>query len=202
MSNPKREKTPFDVAGFIQRGKQDLEPAVATLLETKALPAPARPAEDIAGVSRQQPVPASRAEIRIVALRTLGQQGEQSVFEMHADALKLAVDLTASHESVSSEMRFDCSFQLVDYSTGRVRVEMWSRNLKVQWGHDFWISLGNNSGQDPRQFTTPAKWGLDPGLYIFRALVESGRSVVYASATEVGIRVFDSQAKREHWHRS
>jgi hypothetical protein len=202
MSKRKSEKTPFDVTEFIRQGKQDLEVAVSSLLETKAAPAQPQPRDTSVLAAKEQQLAASRPGIRIAALRTLGRQGEQSVFDLYTDALKLAVDLIASPESVSSGARFDCNFQLVDYSTGRARVDVWSRDLKVQWGHDFWISLGNNSGPDLQQHTTPAKWRLVPGLYIFRALVEFGRSVVYSPATAVAIRVSDSNARGEQWHRA
>ncbi len=181
MSKRKSPKTPFDVGDFIKSSEQDLGSAVESLLESKT-GSPAAPQEERSSSAIQPAVSVRR-------MLTLSQHGEQSMFLVDSDALKLVIDLTAAHELVNADARFHANFQLVDYSTGLVHVNHWSENLTLQWGHEFWISLGSNEGPDPSHYTTPAKWGLVPGLYIFRSLIEFGRTVVYSPAKEIAIRI-------------
>jgi hypothetical protein len=197
MSKRKREQKPFDVADFIRPGGQALDTAVNSLLEGRVPSPPAQPSGQPVDKNQAQLTPASQpAGIRVVGLRALSRNGEQSVFQLHTDALKLVIDLAASDEWVNSALRFDADFQLVDMLSGRVRLDIWSRQLRVQWGNLFWIALGNNSGPDPRHFTTPAIWGLDSGLYIFRGLIEFGSTIVHSPTHEIAIRVSGSYAGR------
>jgi hypothetical protein len=190
MSKRKPQKTPFDVAGFIKSSERDVSGAVSSLLESKASARQSQPAPTAAEPLKDAAMSAIQPAVRIRGVRALSQTGQpQSVFVFDQDALKLVIDLTAAHDLVNSDARFHADFQLVDFATGRVAVDRWSANLRLEWGHEFWISLGNNKGPDPSDYTTPAKWGLTPGLYIFRSLVEYGRTIVYAPAAEIAIRI-------------
>jgi len=197
MSKRKREQKPFDVGDFIRPGGQALDTAVNSLLEAREPSSSPQPSGQPVDKKRAQLTPTSQSVgIRVVGLRALSHNGEQSVFQLHTDALKLVIDLAASDEWLNSALRFDADFQLVDMLSGRVRLDVWSRQLGVQWGRFFWIALGNNSGPDPRHFTTPAVWGLDPGLYIFRCLIEFGSTVVHSPVHQIAIRVSGSYTGR------
>lgn len=110
--------------------------------------------------------------IDIAGVRTSSQAGAQQVFLRSTDALTLVMDLVASSALVSSGRKFDANFQIIDFLTNAVKVNQWWRDIGFAWGTHFWISQGNNWGPNTSDYTTPAKWGLNTGVYIYRATVE------------------------------
>lgn len=110
--------------------------------------------------------------IDIASVRTSSQAGAQQVFLRSTDALTLVMDLVASSALVSSGRKFDANFQIIDFLTNAVKVNQWWRDIGFSWGTHFWISQGNNWGPNASDYTTPAKWGLNTGVYIYRATVE------------------------------
>jgi hypothetical protein len=193
MGKRKTPKTRFDISDFVNSSGQDLSAAVGSLLAPKV---PAAQSTPPAGELRPAMNLGNQPAFFIRKLRALSQAGETSFFRLDSDALKLVVDLTAEREMVHSDIRFHAGFQLAEYATGHVATNRWLSDLRLQWGHEFWISLGHNDGPDERNYTTPKKWGLRPGVYLFRSLIEYGRTIVYAPKQEIAIRILEPSSQR------
>ncbi len=116
--------------------------------------------------------PTSTQTIDITNVRTSSQHGNTSTFLRTWDALTLVINISASQALVNSGRKFDANYQIIDYDTNTVVKNHWRRNTPFSWGTNFWISQGNNWGPERDNYTTPEKWGLGTGLYIFRATVQ------------------------------
>ena len=127
--------------------------------------------------------------ISISGVRTAGQAGTQSVFLLNTDALALVIDISATAAFVGSGRLFDANFQIIEFSTNNVKVNQPSNNVGFSFGQFFWISRGNNWGPNPSDYTTPAKWGLSAGLYMFRATVAVQGIQDFAVSSETVFRV-------------
>jgi hypothetical protein len=127
--------------------------------------------------------------IAVAGVRTASQAGNQNVFLLNADALALVIDITATQALVSSGRRFDANFQIIEFATNNVRVNQAWNSIAFSWGTNFWISQGNNWGPNPSDYTTPAKWGLAAGLYMFRATLAVQGAPDFAVSGEAVFRV-------------
>jgi hypothetical protein len=163
VANKKHSREPFNVSDFLRPAGEDLESTLHALIHPEPSTRP--------GSVVPEPEKA-RCPLRIVRLRAASQAGTQSVFSRAGDALALVIDISAPEEMLTSEVRFDANFRIVDHATNRVRRNCWSKQLRLRWGTNFWISQGNNWGPDFEDYTTPEKWGLGRGLYIFQAVLE------------------------------
>ena len=89
-------------------------------------------------------------------------------FRLRFDALALTMDLSATQDLLNLGLTYDAMFQIIDPKTNQARSTTWSRNLRFQHGQAWWISRGTNWGSSS-EWTTPERWGLIPGVWVFRA---------------------------------
>jgi hypothetical protein len=170
---PKGRKRPpqdFDFTKLVQPASEELKGALESLLHGESIglkgDVPGR--TDVFHQTAQNP---PEEALRLVGVRTRSQKGDTSRFRYNHDALVLVIDIAASTDIVGSRQRFHANYQIIDRATNMVERDCWSRNLKFEWGPAFWISMGNDRGPDLDEYSTPAKWGLKPGLYSFRAVL-------------------------------
>jgi hypothetical protein len=139
---------------------------------------------------------ATDVSVRITGARTASQNsGNQDAFRLTQDALALTLDIAASPELVNIGQRFDAVFQIINPQTDKVVTQVWQNNVAFQWGQFFWISMGNNWGPAPGNYTTPQKWGLAPGVYYFRGALMVQNSDAFALSANRWFRV-----ERAHRH--
>lgn len=134
-------------------------------------------------------VTAAAHSISIASVRTSSQAGTQTVFLRSTDALAFVIHLAASQALVDSGRKFDANFQIIEFATNTVKRNVWWRNINFSWGTHFWISQGNNWGPNPGDYTTPEKWGLGTGLYMYRATVEVQGLSLFSFSNEHVFRV-------------
>lgn len=127
--------------------------------------------------------------VTITGLRTRNQADNQMAFLHDSDALSLVVDLAVSPDFAAGEHEFDANYQVVDFATNKVVVDEWQRGLKATQ-IDLWISAGNNWGPSSTDYDTPAKWGLDIGLYVFRAEIQSSEGDLLSSSGQCLFRIW------------
>jgi hypothetical protein len=154
----KRSKQALPAANlddFIVAPKDDMKKGVESLLRSDA------------ETARDN----SEGQVSIVGIHTVGPAGPQTVFRMHEDPLLLKIDIQANANPACAETLFNANFQILEYATNTVARNSWWPSLTLRYGTAFCISQGNNQGL-PEDFTSPAAWGLKPGLYVFRALIE------------------------------
>jgi hypothetical protein len=162
----KRPPVPANLDDFVDPLMDDVKKGVDSLLRSK----PETTEPEARGAPRT--VRASPdCLVTIIDVHTIGPTGPQTVFRMHEDALVLRIAIHADG-SFASETYFDANFQLLEYATNVVAQDFWCRGLTLRHGTDFSISQGNNQGPEMADNTPPAAWGLRPGLYVFRALIE------------------------------
>lgn len=163
---------------------ETLDDAVGGLL--LEMPQPDALPEDVARV----PLGVSGGlSIDIAGIGTSSQAGSQVVFLRNTDALTFVMSLVASQQLVDSGRKFDANFQIIDVLTNTVKRNDWWNNSAFSWGTHFWISKGNNWGPNPSDYDTPAKWGLNAGLYLYRATVEVQGIGAFSFAQEFPFRV-------------
>jgi hypothetical protein len=134
-------------------------------------------------------VPALAVAISIAGVRTASQAGNQNVFLLNTDALTLVIDISATQDLVNSGAKFDATFQIIEYATDAVKVSNGWTGISFNWGTNFWLSMGNNWGPTPGDYTTPKKWGLTTGIYSVRGIVAVQGMNAFASSTEIPFRV-------------
>jgi hypothetical protein len=179
MTKGTRNTADFDVEQFLQPSTAALKDALGALLSGEVVAA-----EPVLVVSATPSGPAH--DLRIARLRTRGQHGDTSVFRRDEHALVLIIDIAASAEVIAGARRFRANFQIVNRATNQVERDFWSEPLTFGWGTTFWVSLGNDGVAGKP--TTPAWWGLRPGLYEFRAAIEM-ETALFACAGDVLFRV-------------
>jgi hypothetical protein len=114
---------------------------------------------------------AGNLNLRLKRVRTRNQNGDATYFRLHEDALILVADIVASEELLKADINYDANFQIIDRSTNSVIKDRWLRELRFDHGNDYWICMGK-AGSCAEEYTTPGRWGLDEGLYGFRAVLE------------------------------
>jgi len=115
---------------------------------------------------------ATDPSVQITGARTASNgSADREVFRLNQDALALTLDIAATQDLLNLGLRFDAVFQILDSRTNQVVRQAWYSNSAFQWGRFFWISQGNNWGPNASDYTTPAKWGLQRGIYYFRGAI-------------------------------
>ncbi len=118
--------------------------------------------------------------LRITGVRTVNQRGENAtLFDPISDALALMLDLAASADLLALPTpAWTASFQIIQPRTDTVVLEQtWGGSFN--WGQWFWISLGNNWGPGPNDYTTIERWGLNwagaasQSIFGFRGIVKA-----------------------------
>ncbi len=110
--------------------------------------------------------------INISSVRTANNsQGDIDHFRYGQDALAFVIDIAATQDLIDLDLKYDAYFQVIDPRTNRVIKNIVNRDSAFTHGRFFWISRGNNWGPNASNYTTPQKWGLSRGTYIFRAAV-------------------------------
>jgi photosystem II stability/assembly factor-like uncharacterized protein len=128
--------------------------------------------------------------LQISGIRTASQSsGNQDSFRLTQDALTLVIDVSATQDLLNLGLRFDAIYQIIDSRTNRVVRQASMANTAFSWGRFFWISQGNNWGPAPGDYTTPQKWGLGVGTYIFRALMSVRDTNTFAVSQRKWFRV-------------
>jgi hypothetical protein len=188
----KRPPVPANLDDFVDPLMDDVKKGVDSLLRSKPETLRSKPettepeARGAPGTGRASP----DCQVTIIDLHTIGPTGPQTVFRMHEDALVLRIEIHADGSFASSETYFDANFQLLEYATNVVAQDFWCRGLPLRHGTELSISQGNNQGPEMADNTPPAAWGLRPGLYVFRALIEiPALSVFCQSDSSVLFRV-------------
>jgi len=74
-------------------------------------------------------------------------------------------------------------------ATNKVVRQVVNPNQAFSFGQWFWISMGNNWGPTPGDYTTPQKWGLSPGLYYFRGAITVQNTNAFAISPNKWFRV-------------
>lgn len=158
----KKSKThaePLDAfSTFVRPADADLKTTLNALVRGRS----DEPGEKAAPNADQRDV---EAPVRITALRTMSRNRVRSVFSWDEDPLALVIDTHVSEESLKTGTCLNANFQLIDYATNRVRKDIWSPVAPAK-GQTFSIWQGDMLE------TTPARWGLGVGLYLFRAILE------------------------------
>lgn len=132
---------------------------------------------------------APNGTISVAGMSTNSQAGAQNTFLRTSDALAFVMSISAGSDLVSAGYRFNAYFQVVEFNTNNVVIHRaWNNNNAFSWGTDFWISLGNNWGP-PANYETPAKWGLNVGLYMLRGIVEVVGHPAFNVSAELPFRV-------------
>ena len=104
--------------------------------------------------------------LSIRGIRTMNQaHTDASLFHPFTDALALVMDCFASSDLLAlPNPMFHGQFEIINPSTDVVVVnEGWWHALS--WGQYFWISMGNNWGPSPNDYTTSEKWGIHPAAH-------------------------------------
>ena len=117
--------------------------------------------------------------LKIDRVRTMNQQGENAtLFDPFVDALALNMDISASADLMElPRPMFMAVFQFIDSLTDTVIFyHTWLHDF--EWGCFFWISIGNNWGPSPSNYTTPERWGLEwwkvgSGIFGFRGMIKA-----------------------------
>lgn len=133
--------------------------------------------------------PVEGMDISISGVQTFSQAGTQTTFLIDTDALALIIYVSATQTLVNSGRKFDANFQIIEFGTNAVKLNQWWRNISFAWGSNFWISQGNNWGPTPNDYSTPRKWGLTNGLYIYRATAEVQGLSPYSFSNEQVFRI-------------
>ena len=110
----------------------------------------------------------------------------RALFRRTQDALTLVMDVAASAELVALNLTFDAFFQILDGRTNKVVVQQVNELGRFLWGQFFWISRGNNWAAP---FDTPERWGLNAGLYLFRAAITVRNANAFTMPRETWFRV-------------
>ncbi len=181
-------QAPANLDDFLGPPKDDVKKGVDTLLRSKPdAVAPESPGTP--GDVRASPSP-SPSPISIIGVHTIGPTGPQTVFRMQEDPLALRLQIRVDRSLSASETHFDANFQLIEYATNTVAQESWGRGIALQNGAEISISQGNIRGPGTADLTPPVSWGLKPGLYVFRPLIEiPALSVFYRPDRPVLFRV-------------
>ncbi len=109
--------------------------------------------------------------LQIAGIRTVNQLGQNAtLFQPYTDASALVLDLAASADLLAlPSPSFQVVWQIIDPLTNQPVVnEVWSSTFN--WGPYFWVSIGNNWGPNPGDYSTPQRWGLNwvrPGSGVF-----------------------------------
>jgi len=110
-------------------------------------------------------------------------------FLLAQDALALVMDVAVSRYLVGLGLRYDSIWQIVSAATNKVVRQVVNPNQAFSFGQWFWISMGNNWGPTPGDYTTPQKWGLAPGLYYFRGAITVQNTNAFAISPNKWFRV-------------
>lgn len=113
---------------------------------------------------------------------------DRRTFRRTVDALALTLDLSATPDLVNLGLTYDAMYQVLDPRTNLPVRTDWSRNLRFVHGTGWWISLGRNWGE-ASGWTTPARWGLGPGLWRFRATVAVNGAETFDTAEDIVFEV-------------
>ena len=159
---PKAED--FDFNKLLQPAGEELRRALGSLLHAEL----EGKGEGAAIASAAQNLSAG---LRLRRVRTRNQNGDATHFRLHEDALILVVDIAASEDLLKANIDYNANFQILDRSNNSVVKDYWMRELRFDHGNDFWIYMGK-AGSCAEEYVTPHRWGLDPGLYGFRAVLE------------------------------
>lgn len=127
--------------------------------------------------------------LSITGVSTNSQAGAQNAFLLNSDALALVINISVSQDIINAGYHFTAHFQIIEFATNNVKVDVPTANSAFSWGTNFWISRGNNWGPTANDYTTPAKWGLVTGLYMFRATVEVLGIGTFSASQELPFRV-------------
>jgi len=120
------------------------------------------------------------ATLAIRHVRTMNQDHvNATLFDPFTNALALVMDCFASSDLVSLvKPMFHAQFEIINPSTDVVIVNQgWMHDLA--WGQYFWISMGNNWGPSPSDYTTPENWGIHPAshgwneVFGFRGIIKA-----------------------------
>lgn len=129
--------------------------------------------------------------VNLSGVRTANQSsGNMDHFRYGQDALALVIDIAATQELIDLNLTYDAYFQVVDPRTNKVIKNIVNRNSAFTLGRYFWISRGNNWGPNASDYTTPQKWGLSRGTYIFRAAIAVRNSDSFAVSSDKWFKVF------------
>lgn len=193
MARRKTSDQPFEGKEFLNPASDEMKAALDSMLQPSEQPAQTaepqpEPQSESRPESRPEPRPKTAGKpkppVRITGLRTISQAGPQSLFRWDRDALTLVIDMEASPAFIACGEAVDANFQIVHYGTNQVQLDYWTRGFKLKWGERCWISNGNHWGPKPSQYTTAEKWGLERGLFMFRALVEIRSLGVFAESRD------------------
>ena len=110
-------------------------------------------------------------------------------FLLTQDALALVMDVAVSRYLVGLGLRYDSIWQIVSAATNKVVRQVVNPNQAFSFGQWFWISMGNNWGPTPGDYTTPQKWGLAAGLYYFRGAITVQNTNAFAISPNKWFRV-------------
>lgn len=125
--------------------------------------------------------------IDITSASTSSQAGERNVFLRSSDALTFVIRIAASDAIVRSGRRFDADYIVVRLRDNRVVRHIRRANMAFSWGRWFWISQGNNWNSS--NYDTPARWGFENGIYVFRATVNVQGASAFATSADWVFRV-------------
>ena len=132
--------------------------------------------------------------LSINSIRTMNQAHVNATFfHPYFDALALVMDCYASPDLLAVPgPRFHAQFEILNPSTDVIVVNQgWAHPLA--WGQYFWISMGNNWGPSPADYTTPDKWGIHPALhgwnevFGFRGIIKA-----YSWQDDKGLQTIDA----------
>jgi hypothetical protein len=133
---------------------------------------------------------AADVSLAITNARTANQSaGNVDSFRLTQDALTLVMDVTASRYLVALGVRYDSTWEIVSAATNKVVRLVSNPNQPFSFGQWFWISMGNNWGPTPGDYSTPQKWGLSPGLYYFRGAITVQNTNTFAVSARKWFRV-------------
>jgi hypothetical protein len=170
------------LAGDVRAGSMGATSKAAEKYLAKVAPA-------VIGVGATKDVAAAAFTLSVTGVSTNSQAGAQNAFLLNTDALALVINISASPDIINAGYHFTAHFQIIEFATNNVKVDVATANSPFSWGPNFWISRGNNWGPTANDYTTPAKWGLAAGLYSFRATVEVLGIGTFAASQELPFRV-------------
>ncbi len=131
-------------------------------------------------------IDATDVSISLSGIRTASQSAADTrLFRRTQDALTIIMDVAASAELVALNLTFDAFFQILDARTNKIVVQQVTSSPFL-WGQFFWISRGNNWAAP---FDTPERWGLNAGLYLFRAAITVRNANAFTMPRETWFRV-------------
>jgi hypothetical protein len=149
----------------------------------------AKVAPSILGAGAPKEAPAAVYTLSVTGVSSNSQAGAQNAFLLSNDALALVINISVSQDIINAGYHFTAHFQIIEFSTNNVKVDVATANSPFSWGPNFWISRGNNWGPTANDYTTPAKWGLAASLDSFRATVEVLGIGTFAASQELPFRV-------------